>query len=493
MTQRRERFYVFGILALLGLLLYGYGLGISRYYDDFSMFFEEPQKQLYSLFYETSPTNPFYRPITTSLFCLVQLIGNNNVVPIHIVNIVLHALLGLLIVTAALRMGLSRPIAWGAAFFFTITQANGIALLSNDTFAQILVALFGYASLYFGYFHLYGTTDKNRNVFKSPYVYTTAGLYALGLLSKEAGISFLLCHVMLVIVAVISGGRQTLRAGGITLGILGVITAGFLLVYMNVAAIQPRLGSDHYSFQIGPGIVTNTFMMLLSALYVGSTASLVELAGRHEWVRAAGAFVPTLLFAATLIYGYCITPKRRLVLLLAGITFLAMIPVVALRHISELYVYNCMPAISILVGLVTAQAADRFIRSNRQRGVPVIAILVITFTGLNIGAIVDKTARMYRVVTHCETIAKRVVDCAGGLRTGDTLRLVSGDNCRVPYSVFSLSAITTLEDVAIRLQWKVPKGVIFSVVDSAAADRMISGPRCLVLGVEDCDASVRVR
>jgi hypothetical protein len=142
---------------------------------------------------------------------------------------------------------------------------------------------------------------------------------------------------------------------------------------------------------------------------------------------------------------------------------------------------------------VTAQAADRFIRSNRQRGVPVIAILVITFTGLNIGAIVDKTARMYRVVTHCETIAKRVVDCAGGLRTGDTLRLVSGDNCRVPYSVFSLSAITTLEDVAIRLQWKVPKGVIFSVVDSAAADRMISGPRCLVLGVEDCDASVRVR
>jgi hypothetical protein len=484
---------VTAVLSLIGVALYGYGFGIDRYYDDFCMYFEHPGRQIYSLFFEPNETNAFYRPITTALYCAVQLATGDKVFLIHLLNLLLHVSLGVLVFFGAQKCGCGKRVAWIAAVFFSISQINGFALLSNDTFSQLLVALFGYASVFFGFVYVYGPQAAARPAPVSPFYYLTIVAYGLGLFSKEAGLSFLLCHSVLAIVSIRLTKGKTFGSAVTLMVPLGVVTVAYLIVYFSVATIQPRIGEDTYSFQIGPGIIKNALMLLIASLHAGSIAALFEHIGMHDWAGIVGALLPTVLFIGFLVFFFFRGGNKKKILLLLLLTLLATVPIVAIRHVSELYVYNLMPLMSLTVAIILEDAIKALKRFKQTTVMLTIVPVIVIFVFLHIQAIYHNTASMYAVVARSKSTTQRIIPLAQHLKPGDSLSLICGRNCRVPYSIFSLSAGIALEDVAIRMQWHTQRGVVIVVADSVESIGLKSNPHHLVVAVRDCDGGVTIK
>ena len=187
MAYRKHTLAWLPIMIALSFAVYGAGIGIQHYGDDFQFVFENPAGKILYFFSHRNPENVFYRPIQSSFSALMQTLFNLQTWPIHVIQITLHGCLVWLLSVVMRRLGFSVLQRMIGSGFALVAQSNVIVVLSPDSFSQISGVLCGSLSLWL--VHLSCNTSRDnrlKNVMGNRLYWYALFMLACSLLSKES-------------------------------------------------------------------------------------------------------------------------------------------------------------------------------------------------------------------------------------------------------------------------------------------------------------------
>jgi len=347
------------VCIVVGLFEYWPGLRGKYYSDDYQFYFTPAQGGLFHYFFHRNPQNPYaYRPIEATFLLCVQRLCGQETLPIHLTQVLLHALMGWLIMVWMLKQGFSRLQGAFGALFMLVSQANVAAVISNDTFSQLACALSGYASLWLFHGLLVDESVKPLSLRASLCYLASLALFGISLLAKESGLAFLPISLTLIAYHTV---RNWTGPGSLARGIL--LAAPFVLTVFLYFGLRSRLelspaefGPQRYQMHLGLNILGNLSLFAAQALVPMSSVEVFCAAKAGDYsmlaVAASGCAFACVLIAC---YGW----RRRAWLYtvtLGTFAVLSVFPLTLLNRVSELYVYNAMPFVSVLLGCAAGWA-----------------------------------------------------------------------------------------------------------------------------------------
>ena len=435
-------------MTVLAIVVYYRGLSGAYYGDDLGFAFDDPLSKIGYFFTHPNPFG-FYRPLEGAFLATVQAACGLNTLPIHLVQICLHALLCWMVVLIMLQLGLSTIQAGLAMCFLLVCQANVLVVLSNDTFSQSAGTFFGCVALYMLLLSLIelksGVLRARQLPRRREYVVSLAA-FALALLSKETSVSFILLITGLVFIWFGTGDR---KAG--TTGLVRVLVElapyfAVLLLYLLVRSIvvhtQPALGEGRNEFRLGTNIVINLAMCVAAMSSPFSTVSVMAELRSGEFTLLAGYAFAAMAFVALVFAGLTVDKRRRMVLLLAGCSVIALVPMIALNHVSEAHIYNSMPFFSILVGMGLGTLGYRAVQ-RKWRGLAYATLVLALYlshyqaTQYKVGMMRANGARATELLQQIEPFLEQVP--ANG-----ELVLANPPGESFEYSIFALKDFNVL-------------------------------------------------
>src|SRR5215475_2939835 len=139
----------FIVLGLIGYGIYGAGVRINYYSDDFQWYFDPPPSNIFHYFWHKNPyEHQAYRPLQASFLIFMQHFWGVDTLQIHLTQIALHVILSWIVWKWMVNYGFTFLEAVLGSLFMLISQANAMAVLSVDTISQVSSALFGCMSLW---------------------------------------------------------------------------------------------------------------------------------------------------------------------------------------------------------------------------------------------------------------------------------------------------------------------------------------------------------
>jgi hypothetical protein len=348
--MRKSSLAWFVVLAATGLVVYAAGLHGFYFMDDYQVVFDlTPHVSAGSFLFGNPPENhfAFYRPLESAFLLLSQRTFGLNPLPVHIVQVALHATLAWMVFVILSGLGFSSLQARLGSLVMLVSQANAHAVLSNDTLSQVGCTLFGYLSIWL--LHLFLEGDGKQ---KGLYALSLASM-ALACLFKEVGVSFFLMATFLVGVrALRKGGTASIVRGMWIILPFALVVGVYWVIRSHSVVMQPRMGSEGYALAFGLNIPKNVALLLFASLVpVSSVATFAALkAGPHlVFFSAVGAALLVLLLTLT---GLALSRERRgLLMMLGALCLAATVPMIFVNHISELHAYNCMPLVAAFCGI----------------------------------------------------------------------------------------------------------------------------------------------
>lgn len=465
-------------LVLIGFGVYHSGLGIQYYNDDYQFVFDSPSSKILHYFTHNNQFNNFYRPIQAAFLAVVQTLLDTSTLPIHVTQILLHILLSWLIFSYMKRLGLSMTQAALGSVFMLVSQANVHAVLSNDTLSQIGGTAFGCVSLIALHSFLsirekehgaepvqrrhsqrrspaasrtaIGTGDS-RLQFNRNYIISIT-MYALSLLSKESGISFFPLLVFIIILCNTKTGNRKNAAGRSIAEAAPylAVTILYFIARLYIVEAQPSLGSERYSFNIGINVVKNLAMFLFAASTPLSSVRVFEAFAGGEIIVISSAAATSLAFIAITVYGLRGTGRFGMVCILGAFAVTCLFPMAMLNHVSELYVYNSMPFISILVGMSLGGLVETGRPGKIRRGFlrALIGLLLVS----HITAVRSKAAMMKSNGERAGRLLDQIVPYAYKVPENGSLFLLNPPGSGIIYSVFHLRGFNVLKGGVHRIK-----------------------------------------
>lgn len=387
--------------------------------------------------------------------------------------------------------GFSRLQASLAAVFMVISQANAHAVLSNDTFSQVLGAFFGYGSLWLLYI---GSVYRLPLAARSK-LYLTSSLvaYAVALFSKESSISFLLIIGLIVLVPL----KERLRTGGLrsALMILLPYLAVTLLYFVArgmVVPTQPQIGTSRYDFRLGINLIQNA-ALFMAAVTVPVSSVTAFLALKRGEIGGGSLLISlsALLFVAAVAYGIWRSDRRRLSIMLMSGSTIALLPMMLLNKVSELYVYNAMPFVAILVGIALGKLID-LSRSGliRLGVVALVGLLVLAHAN----AVRQKAALMKEEGDKASALLSQILSYVDMAPVNGRLLLVNPEADQIEYSVFLVHGFKVfLNGEHIINQFSGRQDIRVKIVAMGDLSKEKPGPDALVLTLKDSDVLIYQR
>jgi hypothetical protein len=387
-------------LGLIGFAIYLPGLGIQYYEDDLLFIFDRTPPSFFYYFSHKNPQIGFYRPIEATTLSFIQYYFALNTAPIHIILIVLHISLSSLIFFAILKLGYSYVHAIIGSFFMVVSQANAFAVLSNDTLSQLNGTLFGCISLFFLYmFYSSRELVKNRagEIKRSGYYVISVFAFGVSLLSKESSVSFFPLLLSIIVannLKIKENGHFSAKELFIVLLPYIVILSSYLVIRLFLGAAQPSSGSTRYNFHVGINVIKNLVMFLFALTIPASSVSAFVAFRSNEIIRFLMFVTSSFVFISCIVYGLRNSYRKSIIVFIATFVIAALFPMAMLNHVSELYVYNSMPFLSILVGISLGEILKI---SNARRIMQTISLmLLISLAASHVIAIRDKIALMQK-------------------------------------------------------------------------------------------------
>lgn len=354
------------LLSIIVAVLYAPGLR-GAYYGDDLMFVRPLHGDLLGPFLHANPETGWYRPIEAILLGTIQDRFGLDTTPIHLLALGLHVVVALLVARLAMRIGLGRDAALASAFTFAISQACASAVLGNDTLSQLLATTFGmFAVLLFA-----GSREAAPGL---PRALLGVVCVLLAMLSKEAGIGWAAAAGLAAGIAAHARDGRISRAL-VPIALIAIMVAGYLLLRNTVGARPAAIGPGRYDLDPGLGMVRRAAMLLGVTILPVSTVVVAEAWSRSNWVLIGIAGAIELAIAAALVVGAARAPRLAL-LLVCGAVF-ALGPVIAIRHVSELYAFTAMPFTAIGIGAVVAAALRGAAGAKRAMLIGAIAAVAV--------------------------------------------------------------------------------------------------------------------
>lgn len=473
------------------------GIRIPYYADDFQFVFDESSpKPFYHYFYNNIPENNFYRPLQAAYLTFVQGKFGLNTTPVHVVQILIHVLFSWLLYTVILRLGFTKTQAVVGSLFFLLSQANAHAVLSNDTLSQTGGTFFGCLAVWSVYLYHNGSGRRAGGETARRRRYYYAGLAALVLsyLSKESSIFF----VVMVLAVFFFWSRENERPTRLAtilrrIAPFLVLTIVYLLVRSMVAEAQPGFGAEKYDFRVGANVIKNMGMFLFAGTIPASSVDAFVALKSGALVRFLAMAGLTALFLVLVAVGlYASRKAYRIILLCAAFALVGMFPMVLMNHVSELYVYNVMPFISLLVGVGLGKCLEM---SKRRPAVRVfLTAAVCAIFVANAGAVRGKASMMQACGERASALLEQIEPHAVKVPAGGKLLLVNPPDEKIEYSVFLANGFNVLENGLHRIYAMTGRKdyeIKIVEVSGVERERTGTGAGCLAVSLAD-DGTVRV-
>ena len=445
LSHLRTNVAAYGGLAALALAVYAPGLQTPYYGDDFLLYFSEETGVL-DPFYSKSP-NGFYRPATDAFAVATQALFGMNPLPVHLTILLLHVALSWLVFAVTTRLGFSRWQAGLAATFMVISQANAHAVLSNDTLGQVGSALWGYLGLWL----LYAALERLRlGEVGGTWTYRWVGsvlCFGVALLFKEVGVSFFVMMCALLGTYVLAQGQgegrrvQRVKQAIIILAPYVMVLGAYLWARSAFAERPPALGPERYNFRFGLNVIENAALFASAAVTAISSATVYRLVSDGAVAGALAALAVSGFFWGSAAFG-CYRSRRDVLGWIAVLAILSLIPTYFLNHVSELYLYNAMPLLSILFGVGLGEVWE-LAKPYRARFIGVVA-LTAAFAASHVWAVEQKAALMAANGRRASTLLDQVIPYAERLPSGGKLVLLNAEDDEPAYSVFLMHGFGVL-------------------------------------------------
>jgi hypothetical protein len=419
------------LLAAVGALCYAPGLAGGYFADDFLFVQFEQAPRVLEHFLRVREGVAWYRPIEAAILDHVQARFGFVTLPIHLMALAAHVAVAWLVWAGLLGLGLPSAQARGGSLLVLVSQAGVAAVLGNDTLSQVLCTLGGVFSLY----ALHRSFAPG-----APAGWRAASLagLALALFAKEAGFGWVAS--LLALIAIERRTRLTAGDWGTGAAAIALAVVCLLMRRMAGAATPDVGGSGTYGFLFGPNVLVNLAMLAGMPFAAGSSVEIFDAArtGRTLTIALIGAI--SLGAALIALAGAWRSPRRRAFGALALLAIAAMLPVLPLRHVSELYVYAALPLLGAILGagMVAFETGARY----PMRGIAFV-VIALFFAG-QVGGVISKARQMHANGRAAAVLLAEATELVKGMPPGGTLWLVRDADRRRAYSVFRVQGVDLL-------------------------------------------------
>jgi hypothetical protein len=288
-----------------------------------------------------------YRPLQSFMLALIQRHFGWEAWPIHLLAFVLHACLCGLIFIAARRLRFSLMHAGIATAFAMLWQFASSAVVRYDSFSQLGVALFGASSVFVLWSaHLSASRGRRMAFMAGSLLFS-----AIAMLFKETGAAFLVVNILCMIFW--NGNSKRVRLVALVAAYIVMIAAYFAL-RSQVHALRP---ADVYYF--GRNITQNIGVLVVSAVATVSSVTTATAVHNRDVPVLLIIILLSALSVVLTVAGIRKSGRGSLAGCLLVLAFVALVPVMPLPHVSELYLYNAMPFLALTFGLAMGTLIDQ--------------------------------------------------------------------------------------------------------------------------------------
>jgi hypothetical protein len=327
-----------------------------------------------------------------------------------------------------------------ACTFTFFSQVSVTTILGNDTLSQAASALFGYLSAFFLYIAFFDRPEELKATQTSYRLVWSVACYAMALFCKETALGFLV--VALILIGIVAS-RKPVWSDRLKRALL--LSGPFIAVTL-VYAVARRHAGGHYSesgiYHMGFGfnVIHNIAEFSLAAFGPFSTVSAAVASQTGNKSYLISAALGWMFVAATVVGGILISTRKRLILCLSVCALASLFPTYLLSHVSELYLYNAVPFLSLIVGI----ALGSLFRRNRWA-----QIVAITCAALLIGAQVYADRQKAELMTQngrsAASMMAVVAQFMKDLPANSEILLVNAAERKPEYSVFVLKGFDVLD------------------------------------------------
>lgn len=431
-------------LCVAGYALYLAGIGSQYYGDDFHWVFKDPEAEIFFYWLNPNPVAPSYRPLQASIVALLQLFFGWNTVPLHSIQILIHVILALLIYDFMSKQGFSRLQACLGSAYMLVSQANVQAVAGSDSLSQIGGTLFGYASLWC---LSRVSVEQNENetygmqVMRNKVYLFSLVLFALSLFMKETSLSFLLLIISFLFLKNLRNHtlRQSLvRTTSVSIPYLIVFALYFVLWF----SVMGELKGGRYGLNLGLNVFVNLAFLAMAALTPVSSAALFTAFANRDILLLGITSLLTFLFAVFVLLGIWRSRQYRRTAVLTIFSIMSLFPVLFFTQVSELYVYNMMPLVSILVGIGLGEFLQlgRINKIAQSLAVAFIGVLLVS----NVLAVESKTAQIRINGERAAVLLHDVLSYVDRVPPNGELLLIAPEDPPQEYSVFNITGFNSL-------------------------------------------------
>ncbi|HLI30910.1 MAG TPA: hypothetical protein VKV79_07425 [Terriglobia bacterium] len=338
------------LLFAASLLLFWPGLRAGYFSDDLLFFFNSPPAHWYDYFAIRGAAAQAYRPLEAIILSSIQRHFWFETLPIHLLSLLAHTGLCCIVLAAGLRLGMSVVERWIACTFMLVTQVAAPAVLGNDTLSQSVSAFFGGLSAFFLYFGWRDQQAGTRRISKAWLSFSVLA-YTIGLFFKETALGFLL--VVLLLIGIIALEESTWAARikrAISLSLpYGAATLLYAGARLHAGGAVSQSGS--YRIHVGMNIVKNIVEFTLAAFGPMSTVDGAVAVEMHRTPELILGGLGWAFITALIVAGGLLSRRGALIGWLLAAAMASLFPAYLLTHVSELYLYNAIPFLALILGI----------------------------------------------------------------------------------------------------------------------------------------------
>lgn len=431
-----------GVLAAVGIAVFGRGLRIPYFGDDLLFVHLGPAPGVLAQFRQVDPWNRWYRPVEAVVLAAIQHRFGLETLPLHALALAAHIALAWIVWKALLDFGASRFAARLASLLMLVAQAGAAAVLGNDTLSEVFGTLFGTWALVLFARVLWPERAPGGRARVATWAAAGVAL-TLSLFSKEAMVGFALAALALAALRVACAPRlaSAVRAAAIVAALTVAATALYLGMRQTASGPHATIGgSGNYGFHLGANVPEHLAMLAGTALLPVSTVAAFDAYAARSWVALGAIALLTLTLAAIVVVSLGRSGRDRATAFAAlGLCTLA--PVLPLRHVSELYAYSALPFVSAIVGVGLAEAIGRVraVAARRAALVAVVAVLLVQSAG-----VISKAALMDGNGRASDRMLAVIDGVVPSIPAGGTLWLVRSDRSAPEYSIYRVEGVNVL-------------------------------------------------